>query len=187
VSKQSASQNEAIFLVGMMGTGKSTVGALLAARLERPFIDTDEAVERAAGRSIPEIFEREGEAAFRRREREAIQEAAGAGAVVALGGGAMAQPGMSEWLTAHGHAVWLRADAETILARVGDAEERPLLAGLDPEARRERIESLLAERASAYANAQLTVDAAPPPDAVASEIARALGLEPDLEGDGVAS
>jgi shikimate kinase len=177
VSKGNASGGGTIFLVGMMGAGKSTVGARLAARLGRPFLDTDRAVEAAAGRTIPEIFERDGEAVFRRLEREAIEEAAAAGAVVALGGGAMAQPGMPAWLESRGRVVWLRVDVETILSRVGDAEDRPLLADLDRSARRERLEALLAERVAAYGRAELEIDASGPPDRVAEEIAAALGVE----------
>lgn len=147
-----------LWLVGMMGAGKSSVGALLAARLGRPLVDLDRAIERAAGRSIPELFESEGERGFRKREREALEAVAGQRAVVALGGGAAAQPGAVERLLATGALVYLRARAETLAARVGAAEARPLLAGLDPAARLAKIRSLLAERERFYLRAPCVVD-----------------------------
>ena len=85
----------AIWLVGLMGAGKSTVGRLLAERLGRAFVDLDDEIAREAGRSIPEIFEAEGEAGFRRREREALERAGRTSHVVALGGGAISQPGIA--------------------------------------------------------------------------------------------
>ena len=142
-----------------MGVGKSTIGPALASRLGRSFVDTDEEVEREAGRSIPEIFEREGEAGFRRRERAAIELAAARSAVVALGGGAIVQAGMADRLEAAGTVVWLDADPGTILARIEDAGSRPLLAGLDAEGRKLRVEALLAERTPYYARASIRVDA----------------------------
>src|SRR5690606_21135862 len=134
-----------IWLVGAMGAGKSAVGPRLAARLGLPFVDADAEIERAAGASIAAIFEREGEASFRARERAAIEAQAGRAAVVALGGGAIAQPGAAERLAATGTVVWLRARPETLAARVGDGAGRPLLASLAPDERRARIAALLAE------------------------------------------
>jgi shikimate kinase len=174
VSNENVSGERAIILVGMMGTGKSTVGALLARRLGRAFVDTDQAVEEAARCRIRELFEREGEAGFRRRERAAIEAAVARGGVVALGGGAMAQPGMPAWLAERGHVIWLQADAETILSRVGEADERPLLAGLDPDARRGRLEGLIRDRAAAYGQAECKIDATGPPDQVVAAIEAAL-------------
>lgn len=159
----------------MMGAGKSAVGRRLAARLGLAFVDTDAEIERRAGASVREIFEREGEAGFRGRERAAIEAVAGP-AVVALGGGAIAQPGAAEHLAARGTVVYLRARPETLLARVGDAEARPLLRGLPPEARRERLRGLLAEREAAYATASVIVDTDDlEVGAVAARIAGALG------------
>jgi shikimate kinase len=142
----------------MMGCGKSEVGARLAARLERRFVDADAEIERAAGASVAQIFEREGERGFRDRERAAIDAWAGAPAVVALGGGAIAQPGARERLTGSGTVVYLRARPETLLERIGDAETRPLLRGLSREARRARLHELLEARRSAYESAALVVD-----------------------------
>lgn len=147
-----------LWLVGMMGAGKSAVGRTLAARLGLPFADTDGEVERDAGDSVRGIFGREGEGGFRAREREAMARWAGKPAVIALGGGAVAQPGTPEWLARTGTVVWLRARPETLLARLGEAAERPLLEGLDPEARRARLEALLDARRAQYARAALVVD-----------------------------
>ena len=142
----------------MMGVGKSSVARRVARRLGRPWVDTDAEVERRAECRIPEIFAKEGEVAFRRREREAIDAVAGRPVVAALGGGAIAQPGTAERLAETGVVVALRATAATLLARLGDAEERPLLAGLGSAERLERIEALLREREPHYARAGLCVD-----------------------------
>jgi shikimate kinase len=167
-----------VWLVGMMGAGKSTVGARLARRLGRRFVDTDVEVERAAGCRVAEIFEREGEAAFRRREREAIEACAGEGAVVALGGGAISQPGARERLAQSGLVVYLRARPETLLARVGDAESRPLLRGRSRQGQRERLEELLAQRREAYETAAIVIDTdGQPADAVADALAERIEAE----------
>jgi shikimate kinase len=147
-----------VWLVGMMGAGKSTVGPALARRLGVRFVDTDAEIEREAGLAVSEIFARDGEDAFRAREREAIEALAGRPAVVALGGGAIARAGMPERLAATGTVVYLRAEPATLARRLGDARERPLLADLDPEGRRQRVEQLLATREAAYRSAALTVD-----------------------------
>jgi len=147
-----------IFLVGMMGAGKSTIGRALARRLGRDFVDLDEQIAARAGRSIPEIFERQGEAGFRAMERDGLREAAGGAAVVALGGGTLTQPGAASEIGAAGRVVYLRASVEQLLARLGDGRGRPLLAGLDAPGRRARIAALLAERAPAYERADLVVD-----------------------------
>jgi 3-dehydroquinate synthase len=147
-----------IWLVGMMGAGKSTLGPALARALRREFVDADAEIERRAGRAVAELFASEGEPAFRARERAAQDELCGSGAVVALGGGAIAQPGAAERLAASGTVVYLRARPETLLARLGDAAARPLLAGLAPAARRGRLEALLAERKPAYETARIALD-----------------------------
>ena len=167
-----------IWLVGMMGAGKSAVGQALAARLGLPFVDSDAAIEAETGATIPELFAARGEPAFRALERAAIERVAGRAAVVALGGGAIAQPGAADRLAATGTVIHLRARPETLLARIGDAAERPLLAGLDAAGRVARLEELLASRAAAYARATLVIDT----DAgdVASVAARAAAA---LEGE----
>ncbi len=147
-----------LWLVGMMGAGKSSVGARLAARLALRFFDTDAEIEREAGASVAELFAREGETGFRAREQKAIAALLGRGAVVALGGGALTVPGTLERLEASGRLVYLRARPETLRARVGEAAQRPLLAGLDGDTRLARLRELLARREADYARAAIVVD-----------------------------
>lgn len=149
---------QTIWLVGMMGVGKSTVGRALAQQLSLPFIDSDLEIERGAGRSVSEIFAGEGEANFRRLEAEVIREIGGRPQVVALGGGAPAQPGMVEHLQQHGTMVYLRAGLDTLLDRIGDAWNRPMLRDLAPEARGERLKTLQGEREPSYSRAQVRID-----------------------------
>ncbi len=146
-----------VVLVGFMGVGKSAVGRSLARRLGRPFVDTDREVERKAGRTIPAIFAAEGEPAFRSLEREAIAEtAARRGLVVATGGGAPADPANLAALKASGLVVYLAARAETLVARVGAGEGRPVLAGGgDPMT---RVRELLERREPAYRQADVVVE-----------------------------
>ena len=165
----------------MMGAGKSTVGRRLASLLGLRFVDADAEIERAAGRSVSEIFAVEGEAAFRAREREAVKALLGSDAVVALGGGAIVQDEVRRLLVGHGPVVHLRVSPERALARVGDADERPLLAGLTEGERLARLAELLRERAPAYATADLAVDTdALAADEVAARIAAHLG---EVDGD----
>jgi shikimate kinase len=157
----------------MMGAGKSTVGPALARRLGHRFADTDAEIERVAGCSIADLFAAEGEDVFRTRERAAIDALAGERVVVALGGGAIAQPGASAHLAGTGTVVYLRARPETLLARLGDCSGRPLLAGVPPGDRLERVKALLAERADAYESAALVIDTdALSAAALADEVAR---------------
>jgi shikimate kinase len=176
-----------IWLVGMMGAGKSAVGPLLARSLARLFVDTDVEIERSAGMSVSEIFSSEGERTFRDRERQLIEGLSGGSDVVALGGGAIAQPGAAAFLGRTGSVVYLKASPSSLLGRLGDCSERPLLHGLAPEGRLARLETLLAERASAYETAVIAVDTERRTvEAVAEEILRRLaakrpGHESDVE------
>lgn len=148
-----------------MASGKSTVGPRLARRLECAFVDLDDVIEKAAGRSIPDIFAAEGEAAFREREATALRAtAAEEHVVVALGGGALAQPDALRWARAAGTVVYLQASPAELARRLAEApDDRPLLrdAGgqrLTGEALRTRIEAMLAERAPHYERADLILD-----------------------------
>src|SRR6516225_9223814 len=138
-----------------MGTGKTAVGKRVASRLGRRFVDTDVLIEERAGRSIPRIFVEDGEPAFRRLEAQVIaQAAAGDGRVIATGGGVVLSRANMDCLRGNGVVIALRADAESILARVGRGEYRPLL-GDAPE---ERIKQLLRERDPLYQEADLVVE-----------------------------
>lgn len=157
-----------VALFGFMGVGKSTVGRVLARRLGYAFVDIDERVAEEAGASIPEIFSREGEAGFRRREREAVAEASRlSAAVISCGGGAVLDQANVETLRASSLMVLLTADPEEVLRRVGGGEGRPMLQGGDPE---ERVRSLLAARWGRYvAAADVIVDTTGVTPAEASE------------------
>jgi shikimate kinase len=140
-----------LYLVGFMGTGKTTVGRAAAQRLDFAYVDSDHEIERIRGKTVAEIFADEGEQAFRAMEREFV--ASGhppARAAVACGGGLVIQPGLAEQLRSRGVVICLHASIETILARTGRQTHRPLLAGGDPE---ERLRALFAERDPIYRSA----------------------------------
>jgi shikimate kinase len=153
-----------LWLVGLMGSGKSTVGPLVAARLGLPFIDLDAEVASAAGRSVAEVFAAEGEVGFRRREAAALATVAGKAAVVACGGGVAVDADNVARMRAGGRVIWLEAAPRLLAARVGRGEGRPLL-GAGRVAR--RLRRLRAERGAAYAAAAdrrvATDGLAPPP------------------------
>jgi shikimate kinase len=179
-----------VWLVGMMGAGKSSLGPQLAARLGRRFYDSDDEVARRAGCSVPEIFAQKGEAAFRRLERACIEALAGEGAVVALGGGAIAQPGTARRLAELGWVVYLKASAEQLLARLGEGEGRPLLAGLDEVERLARLRELLELRRGDYETAVIQIESGDDGRVgeVVSELARRIeALEREGTGGATAS
>jgi shikimate kinase len=145
-----------VILTGFMATGKTEVGRKLAALLGAPFVDTDTLVESATGRTIADIFARDGEPHFRALEREAVERACAIeGAVVATGGGTLLDPENRRRLAAAGPVVCLTAAPDEVLRRVGGGADRPLLAGPD---RLVRVRELLAARAQAYAGAAHTID-----------------------------
>jgi shikimate kinase len=146
-----------VFLVGMMGAGKTTVGRQLADRLGWPHCDSDEMVKRATGRTVPEIFAEQGESAFRAEESRVLVEAAASEgpAVVSVAGGAVLDPDNRATLRRAGTVVWLRADVAVLVGRVGSGRGRPLLQD-DPEGTLRRLD---AERRPLYAEvADIAVD-----------------------------
>lgn len=148
--------DDAIALVGFMGTGKTEVGRRLATRLGADFIDLDAEIEREAGWTIPEIFAREDEAGFRRRERDALEKALRRrNAVVSCGGGVVVSPENLDALLAHPRVVCLTAEPETILQRIGEDPNRPLLRGGGEPL--DRIRELLAARRELYARIPIQV------------------------------
>ena len=145
-----------VFLTGFMGVGKSQIGSLLAWRMRRDFLDTDELIEARDGRAISSIFEEEGEAYFRELEHTCVVEAcACADVVVSLGGGAIVYSRNLEAVRSAGVLVCLQADVDTILDRVGRRDDRPLLFGLSEAEKRTRIERMLMERAPYYDQAHI--------------------------------
>jgi len=150
--------NGPLWLVGMMGAGKSAVGPRLAVRLGRRFVDSDSEIERRADATVAEIFESEGEEGFRARERSAVASLRHGADVVALGGGAAAQPGAADCLAATGTMIYLRARPATLLARIGRVESRPLLRDVAPDQREATLAALLERRRSAYERAAIAVD-----------------------------
>ncbi|MCB9137732.1 MAG: 3-dehydroquinate synthase [Caldilineaceae bacterium] len=147
-----------ITLTGFMGTGKTTVGRLLAQQLNRPFVDLDEQIEQHFGKSVAEIFADEGEPAFRLAEiRLCSQLAEQEGLIISTGGGALVNPASRHALTESGPVVCLTATIEEILARLHGSADRPLLPG-DAAEQGKRIRDLLYTRRHAYAAIPLRVD-----------------------------
>jgi shikimate kinase len=145
-----------IALVGMMGSGKTSIGKRLATRLGLPFVDSDGEIETAAGMSITEIFDRHGEPYFRDGERRVIARLLGEGpCVLATGGGAFMDARTREAIAQAGISVWLRADHATLMQRIARRSNRPLMRTADPAA---QIERLLELREPIYARADLAVD-----------------------------
>ncbi|MFT4013591.1 MAG: shikimate kinase [Paracoccus sp. (in: a-proteobacteria)] len=144
-----------IVLIGMMGAGKTAIGAELSRRLSRPFWDTDAEIERAAAMTIPEIFARDGEEFFRARESEVLARVlAGGDSIVSTGGGSWMRAGNRERIGQHGVSVWLDCDLETLWNRVRSRPTRPLLQTADP---RGTLERLIGERSPVYALADLHI------------------------------
>jgi shikimate kinase len=145
-----------IFLVGMMGAGKTSLGRRLAARLEVPFRDADHEIEVAAGLSVSEIFEKYGEPYFRDGERRVIARLLSEPPhIMATGGGAYMDPETRAAMKTGALTIWLKAPVEFLVARVKKRDTRPLLRGGDV---REKIEKLLQTREPVYAEADITLN-----------------------------
>jgi shikimate kinase len=146
-----------IFLVGMMGAGKTSVGRILARRLNKEFVDSDHVIEERTGVRIPVIFEIEGEAGFRQRESQIIDELTGRqGIVLATGGGAILAQHNRDLLRSRGTVVYLRASVKDLLHRTRHDKNRPLLQTADPRA---RLTELFQLRDPLYQEvAHLTID-----------------------------
>jgi len=171
--RQSQSRLQVLCLAGFMGSGKTTVGTLLARQLAWRFVDLDDRIEEAAGLRIPEIFERLGEPAFRQIEADQLRAALGRAVehreslVLALGGGTYAQPGAPEFLRAAGvPVIWLDASPELLLTRCMTMTGRPLFRD-EPSFR-----ALYAQRLPSYQLADHRVDSSVEPSRVVAEILR---------------
>ena len=162
-----------VILVGFMGAGKSSVGRLLARKLGRCFVETDDMIVAREGQSIPEIFASHGEAHFRAAETEAVRLLAlKRGDVIATGGGLPCREGVMEALRALGTVVWLAGEFATLYDRARvSRDERPMLASRS----RAEVEALYRAREPYYRQADITVDTtALGPDQVTARVARAL-------------
>ncbi|WP_336810328.1 shikimate kinase [Bosea sp. MMO-172] len=165
----------AIVLVGMMGSGKSSVGRRLAGRLGLPFVDADTEIETAAHMTIPEIFAQRGEAEFREGERRVISRVLTTRAplVLATGGGAFMNVETRERVKELGISVWLKAEPDVLMRRVRKRSNRPLLQTADPEA---TLRRMLSEREPVYALADITILSSDEPhEVVVGETIAALG------------
>jgi len=157
-----------LYLVGMMGVGKTTVGKLLAEEIGYRFVDTDEVIVKAAGKSINEIFTENGEAEFRQLESDVLaQVCAYTKLVIATGGGIVMQQHNWSYLH-HGLIVWLDVPVQIILQRLAEDDTRPLLQD-DPES---KLRSLLEQRQPMYSQADLhiTINATETPEEIATRI-----------------
>ncbi|MEO0503476.1 MAG: shikimate kinase [Pseudomonadota bacterium] len=148
-----------VVMVGMMGAGKTAVGRALAARLAVPFLDSDAEIETAANMTVPEIFARDGEPFFRKKEAQVIarllDEERG---VLSTGGGAFLVKENRRMISDSGVSVWLNADLDLLWQRVRHKDTRPLLRTPDPRA---TLAEIFAERAPVYAMADVAVRSAP--------------------------
>lgn len=164
-----------VYLLGMMGAGKSSIGRLLAEKLNLPFMDLDDEIEDRAGKSISEIFHETGEPGFRQLEQEMLHRTASSkGLVVACGGGTPCHTENMDWINAHGLSIFLEVPIEELLSRLADETgHRPLLAdSSDVAERRRKLQALYRERLPYYQRAAVVMEAAAPPEAVAEEIYR---------------
>ncbi len=162
-----------IVLVGLMGCGKSAIGRRLAACLKLPFVDADDEIEKAAGKSISEIFEDHGEAEFREGERKVIARLlAGGPQVLATGGGAFMDAETRARVAENGVSVWLRAELPVLMRRVSRRDNRPLLKTGKPSA---VMAKLMEERYPTYAKADIVAESRDVPhEQIVSEIVEKL-------------
>ncbi len=145
-----------IVLVGLMGAGKTTVGRRLATALHCPFYDVDEELEKAAGRSVADIFEDFGETAFREGESKVLARLlSGKAGVMATGGGAFMNPQNRQRIKDKAISVWLHADIDVLMERVSRRDTRPLLRRDNPRA---IMTKLIEQRYPVYAQADITIE-----------------------------
>ncbi len=169
-----------VVMVGMMGAGKTAVGRAVAAKLSVPFLDSDAEIEAAANLSVPEIFERDGEVFFRKRETEVIARLLDtACGILSTGGGAFLAETNRKIISQRGVSVWLNADIELLWNRVKHKDTRPLLRTADPKA---TLAGLYAARVPFYRQADIAVacDAGLSIDAMADRVVAALAKRSDV-------
>lgn len=174
-----------LYLVGMMGAGKTTLGRKLASRLGYGFLDTDALIEKAAGKPISEIFEGEGEAVFRRLESNVLAEASAfTSLVVSTGGGIVTEPINWSYLR-HGVVIWIDVPVPVLVSRLSDDTSRPLLKAVNLTA---RLEGLLRDRRDLYAQADICISyegssVGKTCDRIITTLQQSLRPDPRLEAD----
>jgi len=163
-----------IVLIGLMGCGKSSIGRRLATRLDLPFVDADYEIEQAAGKPIADIFTEDGEDAFRDGERRVIARLLdNSTQVMATGGGAFMNEDIRDNIRARGLSIWLRADLDLLMERVGRRNHRPLLQTANPRA---VMQNLMDQRYPVYEQADITVDSRQAAhDVIVRDVVRKLG------------
>ena len=148
-----------VVLVGLMGAGKSSIGNKLSDFLKVGFIDADNEIEKAAGMTIVEIFEKFGEKYFRAGEKKVVSRLMlQKPQVLSSGGGAFISDDLRELIKKHGFSIWLKADYETLWPRVSGKKNRPLLNQVEPE---KALKSLIKERNPIYSEADITIESKP--------------------------
>jgi shikimate kinase len=166
-------QGVSLYLIGMMGAGKSTVGRLLAKQLGYGFVDTDDVIAQAAGKSINQLFAEEGEAAFRQLESDVLaQVSAHLNLTIATGGGIVMRRENWSYLR-HGLIVWLDVPVEVLYSRLAEDTTRPLLQDPNPQG---KLRSLLEQRQPLYAQADLhiMVNEGDTPEQIANKVMEAI-------------
>jgi len=145
-----------LWLLGLSGSGKSTVGPRLAQALGLPWLDTDAEIVRESGKSIPEIFAQEGEEAFRKKESAVLAKvAAGPASVIACGGGIVLRETNRQTMASTGLRIYLQADPATLIRRLRSSRNRPLLSGKSLE---ETLAAQLAQRAPGYEESEIQIE-----------------------------
>ena len=145
-----------LVFIGLMGAGKTSIGQKLAEHLNMEFVDADEEIVKAAGCSIPDIFEIYGEPAFRDVEERVIKRLLTEGRrILATGGGAYMNPQIRDAIAQHGYCIWLKASLDILVERTSKRTERPLLKTSEP---REILRDLMDNRYPVYAQADLTIE-----------------------------
>lgn len=157
-----------ISLIGPMGAGKSTIGRLLAARLRIPFVDLDEQIVEQTGKSIPRIFEEDGECVFRAQEGASLEKLVsdGASKVLATGGGVIMAAPNRERLKKGGPVVWLDATPEVSAGRISGDSNRPLIKGIDPLQKARELDRIRRSKYEACADFRIDTASMAPEESV---------------------
>ena len=172
LAKQALASKSLVF-VGLMGAGKSAIGRRVAAQLDLPFLDADNEIEAAAGKTISDIFAEDGEPYFRDREERVIERLLIEGpCILATGGGAFITKTTRQLILSQAISIWLKADLDVLMERVGRRDHRPLLKTQDPRA---VMQKLMDDRYPIYAQANITIESRDVPhEVIVHEIIEAL-------------